>query len=180
MPFIKDEGGVDVLLESLPVALKSGHTRLGIVMDADSSSSDRWSQAKNRFKEAGVELPECPDPSGFVCDLGERGGPSRVGLWLWLMPNNDHPGTLEDFLAYLVPAGDPVWAHAKTCTEQAIQMGALLGPGQCSKGTIHTYLAWQARPGMPFGQALTATVLEHDGDVAKKFVAWYRELFEVP
>ena len=48
------------------------------------------------------------------------------------------------------------------------------------KALIHTWLAWQKKPGMPMGQAITAKALKHDSAIALTFIAWLRHLFQIP
>lgn len=39
-----------------------------------------------------------------------------------------------------------------------------------SKAFIHTWLAWQKKPGIPMGQAITANVLNYDNAIAQNFI----------
>ena len=101
-------------------------------------------------------------------------------LGVWLMPDNRRGGMLEDFLAKLVPSGDACWAHADTSTGQARNLGAPLAPVHHAKGVLHTWLAWRAVPGLPFGIALNSQVLGHDSLEALAFVRWFNRLFVDP
>jgi hypothetical protein len=171
-PFVHKAEGIDKLLESLAVALKT-YERLGVVVDADVDLAARWEQIRGRIRAAGIDLPDLPPEGGLVVRREQR--PTRVGVWL--MPNNQTTGMLEDFLATLLPAADPCWPHAVESTGRAIALGAPLQPIHRAKGELHAWLAWQADPGMPFGQAITARVLSHDSPEALRFVAWFLELF---
>lgn len=42
---------------------------------------------------------------------------------------------------------------------------------------LHTWLAWQERPGIPFGTALEAQVFRHDTEDALRFISWFNRLF---
>ncbi len=42
---------------------------------------------------------------------------------------------------------------------------------------MHTWLAWQNKPGRPFGTAITARYLDADVPEATAFVAWLEKLF---
>lgn len=170
-PYIAESDGVEGLLEVMSVDVKGSTPRLGFVLDADASVGARWTQIRERCGAAGVELEEFPAASGTVVRVGSR----RLGFWL--MPNNSSSGAIEDFLERLVPSTDTIWPLAKDCTSSAIEAGAPLGPGQAAKGRLHTWLAWQKRPGMPFGTALTAKVLDSDAADAMRFLDWVRALF---
>lgn len=172
-PFVKETEGIDKLLEAFPVTLKTSHQRIGIIADANGSPLDRWAQFRNRALEVGVDLPARPDPDGTVVD-GLREG-MRIGIWL--MPDNSSPGLLEDFLRSLVPEEDGIWTYAEEVVPQARQRGAKCKVGDHLKSTLHTWLAWQEEPGLPFGTAIKAQVFRHDSEDALRFVGWFRRLF---
>jgi hypothetical protein len=174
-PFVYDAEGIDSLLESLPPALKS-HVRVEIVVDADLSLTDRWKSIRAILEANGIAGPRQPDPNGTVIPVTGLARLERVGIWL--MPDNKVPGTLEDFLTRLVPAGDPCLPHAETSTQAALTLGAPLRPQNHSKGVIHAWLAWQEKPGQPFGKAINARTFDHETDEACAFVAWFRRLFQ--
>lgn len=171
-PFVLNAGSVDRLLESLSVSLKS-HARLGILVDADTNPLSRWAQLRDRFRRVGLDLPDTPDPEGTV--ISGLFPESRVGIWL--MPDNSAPGTLEVFLGQLVPEDDPTWAWAEEAVQEARRRGARCKLIDHPKSLIHTWLAWQERPGIPFGIALQAKVFRHDSEEALRFVAWFNRLF---
>ena len=174
-PFAHDCGGVEELLRAIPVALKASYRRLGIVVDADISVEDRWTQLRTRFDSEGIAFPVSPDADGTVISLNEPARPERIGVWL--MTNNASPGMLEDFLSSLVPPNDAIYELATTSTDAALNAGAPLNRAHRVKGCIHTYLAWQDPSGMPFGTAITAHVLEHDRAIAERFMSWLQRLF---
>lgn len=173
-PYVEAAGGVEKLLvkATLSTALKT-YDRLGLVIDADLSPTNRWQQLGDLFKDLGVTLPATPSPDGTVTP-GIRPN-SRVGIWL--MPDNSQPGRLEEFIEKLIPPGHPVWPHAQTTTTQALALGARLGQRDHLKGALHAWLAWQRDPGQPFGTALTTEVLGHDSPEALRFVDWFKQCF---
>lgn len=172
-PYVDATGSVEKLLRTLPVALKSSYERIGVVLDADSRLPNRWAQLQSSAGHAGVDLPEAPDPGGTIAD-GFRPG-SRVGLWL--MPDNRDPGTLESFLARLIPDGDPVWPYADEVSAEARRRGGRCRDTDHLKSALHSWLAWQEDPGLPFGTALRAQLFQHDTPDALRFVSWFRRLF---
>src|SRR3990167_6155488 len=108
-PFIAPKEGFQELLVALPLAIKGPYERIGAVLDANANLAGRWAQIRDRLTSTGVALPPTPDPAGTIV-TGIRPD-SKVGVWL--MPDNRTPGRLEDFLATLVPAGDPCWPLAE-------------------------------------------------------------------
>lgn len=174
-PYVWATDGVEKMLvrDLVSEALKS-LDRVGFVLDADLSPTDRWMQIRGLVVASGISLPEKPDPNGTVVDLPEG---KRVGIWL--MPDNRSPGVLEDLLKKLVPAGDATWAHAVASTQAALALEAphRLEAKDEIKGSIYAWLAWRHPPGMPFGTALKAHILGHESEEALEFVDWFKRLF---
>jgi Protein of unknown function (DUF3226) len=106
-----ETGGVDALLDSIPVRLKIAGLRvLGFVIDADQNLQRQWERFSHRLEASGYHhLPARPDPQGTILEQEHR---PRVGIWL--MPNNQLPGMLEDFVAYLVPQNDSLLPKAES------------------------------------------------------------------
>jgi len=175
-PYVHDAGGVEELLESISATLKNHDDVVGFVVDADQEIRRRWEQLKEHFDDNNIELPEEPPTDGFV---GE-GYLTDQTVGIWMMPDNDIQGTLETFLDYLVPnESESIYEFAGECVEEARAKGADCSETDHDKSQIHTWLAWQERPGMPYGQAITAEVFDRDGEVADKFAEWFRELYNI-
>lgn len=173
-PFVYQKDGLSGLLKNLGPLLKSAaHTRVGVVLDANSDLDRRWQQVRDRAAREGVELPDRPQAEGTIVE-GPR---QKVGVWL--MPDNAGPGTLEDFLCKLVPAEDSLWGYADEVVVEARNRRARCLEKDHNKSRLHTWLAWQEEPGMPYGLALKSQVLRKDGEEALRFVDWFRRLFAV-
>lgn len=172
-------GGVENLLSALGTHLKDrGTQRLGIVVDADGSVADRWRSICKRVTQFGLKLPTEPDPLGTVVP----GLFPESQLGIWLMPDNLQPGELEHFLLGLIPEEDPCKAFASEVAEEARKKydGQRCTPGDHVKSHMHTWLAWQLKPGLPFGTALNdKQVLRHDSQTALDFKDWFLKLFPV-
>ena len=170
--------GIEVLLSEVPIRLRQENLRtLGIVVDADRDLSGRWQAVRDRLNASGYkDIPKSPSPEGWVDAPPDL---PRVGVWL--MPNNQLPGMLEDFVAHLLPPDDVLRPKAELIL-QDIEQGELnrYTLVHRPKALIHTWLAWQEAPGMPMGQAITAQVLRYDSAIALTFVAWLKLLFELP
>ena len=148
---------------------------LGVVIDADTSATSRWQSIRDRLAAGGyVGVPRQPDPDGTIVSPAKREMLPKVGVWI--MPNNQDPGKLEDFLAFLVPSSDPHWEHAETCVDSLDQ--PRFRDVDRSKAIIHTWLAWQRSPGLRFGTAIRSRFLDPDAPQAQLLIRWLRELFE--
>ena len=93
------------------------------------------------------------------------------------MPNNTSPGMLEDYLFFLVPAGDPLFERAGRCVEGIPVEERRFTEAHVSKALIHTWLAWQDDPGTPLGQAITKRYFDSDGPQVQALLGWLTRLF---
>jgi hypothetical protein len=175
-----DQQGIDVLLRGLPDRLKQETLQtLGIVVDADQELQGRWNSLCDRLRFNGYpDLPTNLPDAGLICPSPNLRLPK---LGIWLMPNNQLPGMLEDFVACLVPPEDALLARARAILAELeaaeLHRYSLV---HRPKALIHTWLAWQDKPGMPMGQAITAKVLHKDAELAQRFVTWLHHLFDLP
>ncbi len=175
-----DQQGIDVLLRGLPDRLKQETLQtLGIVVDADQELQGRWHSLHDRLRSNGYpDLPTNLPDGGLVYPSPN---PRLPKLGVWLMPNNQLPGMLEDFVTCLVPPEDALLAKARTILAELEADGLhRYSLVHHPKALIHTWLAWQDKPGMPMGQAITARVLHKDAELAQCFVAWLQQLFDLP
>ena len=175
---IKEHGGVDNLLESIPVRLKASEDGdiVGIVIDADVDLQSRWQSLRNMLIRLGYQnVTETPSPEGSIFDPPIDALIPRVGIWI--MPNNQSQGILEDFLRFLIPAESRLFEHVTasvaTIPEDEKRFGQLSHP----KALIHTWLAWQAEPGKPLGTSITARYLDPDVAQVDVLISWLNRLF---
>lgn len=172
---VEPSGGVTELIKSIPVWLKTPQLKaLGIVLDADQNLEERWQSVKNKLEIEGYELlPDIPNPQGTIIVNSEK---PKVGIWI--MPNNQLPGLLENFVAQLIPSDDSLARKTEDVLQEIEQEDInKYPPVRRPKAFIHTWLAWQESPGRPMGQAITAHCFEYDAPLANSFVEWLRNLF---
>lgn len=171
---IREYDGVGELLKAFGVELKrSGDRRLGIVIDADDNLADRWRSLRDRLTQAGYTgMPRVSRSDGTIIEQDEK---FPVGLWL--MPNNQLPGMLEDFVSLLVPPGGLLWPVAERTLQEVIATERRFPEVHQRKARIHTWLAWQQEPGKPMGVAITARYLDPSASQAQQFIDWVRRLF---
>ncbi|HCO96424.1 MAG TPA: hypothetical protein DIU00_21205 [Phycisphaerales bacterium] len=172
LPHVHDCGGFDPLVKSIQVSVKS-YKRLGIIVDANFDVDKRWQQVTNELSKMDITLPESPNQDGTII----TGMYTDWKVGVWLMPDNQNKGELEDFLSKLVPLDNECWLYADEVTKHAKQIGAQFSDKLFSKARIHTWLAWQRNPGLPFGTAITAKYFGADSQEALKFAKWFNLLF---
>ncbi len=196
----KHYDGITILLEVLPEQLRaSGLERLGIVVDADTDLTARWNSLKHILTKAGyLNLPDTPLPEGTIINqeglakiitqagdqmITQSGatiiqeGLPKVGIWI--MPDNQLPGMLEDFVRFLVPENDPLWDKAKGCLDEIPEDLRRFSGTHFAKAHIHTWLAWQEKPGTPLGSAINQRYLKAEAAHAKLLIEWIKRLFEL-
>lgn len=170
------DGGISSALERFRIELKQAKVKtLGSVIDADQDIAARWQAIRNILIRAHCqELPEKTPSGGWIQALSNELELPRLGVWL--MPDNQSSGMLEDFVLSLIPPDDLLLAKAKSIVQE-IEQEKLnqYKDSYHAKALIHTWLAWQETPGQPLGQAITK--LQADTVIAAKFVIWLNQLF---
>lgn len=165
-------GNKERLLENMPDAISvSPGKSVGFIVDADSPLSACWDAISCRLKkEAKIDVPKIPPAEGFI------GYSSRfkATVGIWLMPDNQCDGKLEDFLRSLIAENDTLIVFAGEATEQAKRSGATFTDPDFPKAQLHTWLAWQQEPGCPYGTAMKAHFFRHDAPAAMAFVNWFK------
>jgi hypothetical protein len=173
-PFIDQAGGVDELLDIIVPTAKGSYKRVGVVVDADEDCAARWSAVRTRLLSLGLMPPEVLPVEGYVGP--GTGSVARLGVWV--MPDNETPGMLEDFLGGLIDPNEPCWLRIRQLVADAA--GANCVRDSLPKATLRTWLAWQDPGGLPFGTAIEAGHLDTGRPGAQQFVAWFRRLFIDP
>jgi hypothetical protein len=146
------------------------------VLDADQNLMRRWQQVLTVIEKvsSGYVLPSQPDPVGVIIPAPDDYKP-RLGIWL--MPDNQNLGELEDFVAYLIADGDQLRPYALDVLSKIEAAKLNKYKHKRSKAFIHTWLAWQKEPGLPMGAAITAKALSADSPIALIFINWLNRLF---
>ncbi len=169
--------GVDRLLRELPVEIKgSNMDAMGVVIDADVNLADRWDSLRNRLMQAGYKnIPEQPDPKGTIISAPPGSLLPRFGVWI--MPDNQSAGILEDFLRFLVPDKNQLFEHVETSIASIPAGEQRFSDAAKPKAVIHTWLAWQKEPGKPMGTAITARFLDPDAPQVDTLIQWLQRLY---
>ncbi|MFY8092958.1 MAG: DUF3226 domain-containing protein [Niveispirillum sp.] len=170
-------GGKDPLIDGINVRLKESEiSKLGIILDADTDLEARWTAVRTRLSSSGYEnIPERPASDGTIIQAPENSLLPRVGIWL--MPDNQVPGILEDFLHFLIPEDDILFAHVNDSMQKIPEGQRKFTELKESKARIHTWLAWQEEPGKPYGQAISARYLDLSLPKATEFTRWLQNTF---
>ncbi|OHB63606.1 MAG: hypothetical protein A2Y77_06210 [Planctomycetes bacterium RBG_13_62_9] len=174
---IKPQGSVEQLLENLPVRLKESDVEvLGIIVDADTDLAARWQSLHDQLAKAGyLNIPAQPLLDGTILVPPVGTLLPRVGIWI--MPDNQTKGILEDFLQFLIPEGSRLFKHVQSSVANIPKGEQRFNQFAEPKAIIHTWLAWQKEPGKPLGIAITARYLDPDVKQVDVLVSWLNRLF---
>ena len=166
----QDTGGGDPLLKAISPAMRPlERLALGIVADADDDLAARWQAIGNRLHETKVQLPAQPEHGGTIINSDPRVG-------VWLMPNNSTPGELENFVAELVPKGDPIWPLAEQYIDGIPGEHRRFSTRKELRAKLHAWLATRQEP-RRMGAAIGTAELDAEAPIASQFVDWLRILF---
>ncbi len=169
-------GGVNALLDGMVDAIKlSTPHPIGFVLDADTPMASRWNQVSKMLIEVGVSPPSTPPLIGLIEDVPKF--KTRVGIWL--MPDNQRDGKIEDFLQMLIAEDDSLIDLAKESSTEAKSKGATFPDKDQPKAVLNTWLAWQEEPGEPYGRAVAKRYFDHDIELATRFVTWFKQLYGI-
>ena len=192
--FAIEAGGIEAALFAFREGLNNPDlTNLGLVVDADEDAAARWKSILPLLRDhlpgfdENAALPSMPPEGGWVYSdhitlqtegLTYRSDGRTIGVWI--MPDNQRPGHLEHFVASLAPQEDPLWQHAQETVKDLSTMDFCRFPeSKSEKALVHTWLAWQEKPGLPFGTAVEAGYFDAASRKANAFVRWMERVFEL-
>jgi len=166
--------GIDGLLEQIEVRFKSSPliTTIGVIVDADINLKNRWESLKVIISNLAFTPPENIPPTGLILNH------QNLRMGVWIMPNNNLNGMLEDFISFLVPKDDKllpiVYSTLLNIEQENLNKYSLIHK---AKAVIHSWLSWQGDPGTPMGLAITKRYLTTDNESCKLLINWLNELF---
>ncbi|MBL7784233.1 MAG: hypothetical protein JNM22_23560 [Saprospiraceae bacterium] len=170
------EGALKLLIEALD---KSDIDNIGIIVDAnDVGAAARWQSIKNVLSQKfqAETLETALSKSGYRI-IQEEGMPV---IGVWIMPDNNTDGYLEHFLSKLIPLDDQLWSYAQqTIAEIKKQPYNKITSAKEQKALLHTWLAWQKTPGLPFGQAIKANYFDTSTKEVQLFLDWFKATFQL-
>lgn len=174
-----DKKGIAKLLASIEAEINVPNRKvIGILVDTDDDVGARWQSVTSRLQQAraGLQIPPDPDPDGTVLDENPQDRIPRIGIWM--MPNNESPGELEDFIARMIPVGDAVWPLSKKYIASIPQSERKFTLKKELRAQVHAWLATRARP-RPIGTAIGTRDLKVEAN-SQKFIKWLQRLFNRP
>lgn len=170
---IKCVEGYPNLLDSIYGEVQvSGRKRIGFLLDADDNLDGHWEDVKKKLVHAGVSPPDNLGKSGCIF-----GTDPIVGVWI--MPNNDSKGELENFYIKMIPSEDSIWPLAAQFIDE-IPTGAqkfdITNLEKAEKAKLFAWLATRKKPGR-MGPPISKGEVDVTSDLSVKFLKWLDKLF---
>ena len=161
------------MLKSIEFDVRTpGCNAIGFLVDTDSSPTARWNGISNRLRTAGIDAPADPDANGTI--IAAINDMPRIGIWL--MPDNQSPGELEDFVAQMIPDNDPIWPLSQDYISRIPDEHREFTENKTSTAEVYAWLATREDP-RQMGAAIGARDLDIDGDLCTNFTTWLDRLF---
>jgi hypothetical protein len=176
--FVKPADGVDKVKLVLREELQSPDvTNIGVILDAnDIGVAGRFTSLKSVIEETlNISLPQeaAISKSGFYYEIGS------LTLGIWVMPDNEGNGYLENFICSLIPNTEVgLWNFVNEKVDELMAKNLnKFSPVKKQKALLHTYLAWQQTPGFPMGTAVKSNYIDAKSPAADSFVEWFQKVF---
>ena len=169
----KEKEGIENLIGTLNEELKATDLgRLGIILDADTDLARQWGRVTRVLDEYGCRgVPAAPSASGTIVKTNDG---KKIGIWV--MPDNQSAGALEDFVGKLIGEEDNLWPKAQSDVNRIPHEDRRFKETYLSKAHVHTWLAWQEEPGTKMGETFRKKYLDPEQPQALVFVEWIRQL----
>ena len=174
---ISNKNRLSKVLDSIYTEVTSPNRDVvGIMVDADDCLSTRWHEVIDKLQNAGVDVPSSPHAAGTIIEAAANR--ARVGIWI--MPDNQSPGELEDFVIDMIPDQDLVWPRSVVYIDDIVGMFPRpknrFSDGKIDRAKLYAWLATRSMP-PHIGAAIGAGDFNLDTSRCKTFVAWLERLF---
>ncbi len=159
------------LRDSISVEIKvPGRQIIGILADADDDPAGRWDAIKAQLGKVGISAEGPSFPQGLIVDQVPKVG-------VWLMPDNEHPRELEDFVIQMIPDGDAIWSRSQSYIDGIPEGERPFTESKRPRAQLYAWLATREEPRL-MGAAIGTHDLNTDGPLCQRFVDWLKQLFQ--
>lgn len=177
--FVKVAGSVDNAKKTFDLYINENASKvnvLGLVLDADQSTTNRWNSIRNMLLATGnYDIPIMLPQEGLLLSPPNENCP-KVGVWI--MPNNKTEGMLEDFLLTLTNSNDPLLEFVDITLDELKHRGLQrFADVHKSKARAHTYLSLQEEPGCTLATAIEKNYFDSNSELVVAFAEWMKRLF---
>ena len=170
---ISEKGNRSELLKSIRQEMVVRDRKaVGILVDSDSSIATAWADVWREIANTGIQQPGSLNHSGTIVPATNH----HPSVGVWLMPDNQVNGELEDFAVRMVPSNNQVWPLSSNYIHQIPTQHQKFTPAKADKAILYAWLAALQEPGR-VGAAVGAGALDISGQLCQGFVAWLTKLF---
>ena len=188
MELFEGERFSDVLIDAkrgAPSVLKSiaaeirvdGRISLGIILDANGNPLDRWTQVVQELKlgckDSGLvgiarKLPHQPDLNGTIVE-----STPRIGVWI--MPDNNRNGQIEDFITDMIRPDKSLQLSREFIQSIPVDIRQF-SDNRVPKAVFWAWLSTRKNPGV-IRRSISVDNLDLCNPVAQRFIDWLGRMF---
>lgn len=174
---IVNTGRLSKLLDAIyPQVVTGGRDVVGLLVDADREDNPSWPKINFRLTESNICVPPIPDPTGIVIPATDQ----RPKVGIWLMPDNQSEGELEDLVIDMIHDGDLVWPMSVKYIDQIVgkfdQKQRKFSDRKTNRAKLYAWLATCKQP-PHIGAAIRAGDIDLTTDRCQSFVDWLLRLY---
>ncbi len=147
-----------------------GRQVIGILVDADDNPAGRWDSIRDQLGRADIQVEGSSFSQGLIVEQTPKVG-------VWLMPDNESGGELEDFVIEMIPDGDAVWPRSQSYIDSIPEGDRPFTDGKNQRAQLYAWLAAREEP-RRMGAAIGTHDLDIDGPLCQRFVDWLKQLFQ--
>lgn len=168
---IESADGVYKLLNRLRTEAQPDSRKvLGIIVDADDDFNNRWKEIIDALSKYGVSTPETPTRSGTI--IPSKNKLPKIGIWI--MPDNESNGELEDFVFKMISKNDKVIPLAQKYISDITENHQKFAHKR-TKAELFAWLANTKKPGR-IGASIGADNFDIHSSNSNEFVKWLQQL----
>lgn len=169
---IDDRGSRSEVISAIRQEATTRRRAMGVLIDADADPTQCWKELATGFSRTTISFPNTPDPAGVI--IPEQPGTPRIGVWM--MPDNQSPGELEDFVKRMIPPTAPVWPEAQRYIDNIPPGIRKFAPDKTDKAKLYAWLATLKEPAR-MGAAIGNGDLQTNNRLCQTFLLWLQRLF---
>ncbi len=174
----RKQGVLNLLEDLLPELTNqdAATKKLAAIVDADYGNNkiNGFEETLNQVKEKAAKfnfyLAE-NDNNGLIFKHQEED--AKFGLWI--MPNNQANGELEDFIKFCIQENEALFRHAVQIVENLPEKK--FNPTDKTKAEVATWLAWQKPPGHGVYWTVYDGLLNTDYALFQELQNWLKQVF---
>lgn len=169
---------LNLLSDLLPDLLdeSSQVKRLAAIIDADYDNTNGlgFERTLKHVKKIAAEYEFAlleSNSNGLIFNKGD------LEFGLWILPNNQLDGMLEDFIKTCLKSDEQILLNHATETIHAIPAPKFNKTIHLTKAEIATWLAWQKTPGHGFYVSVKDNLLQTDHALFQELEQWLKMIF---